>query len=115
MASAPSPAGIDLYWLPLGAGGHYVRLNGKVFEWFAARFEHPIRRDLYHSALQVYLPEGRFVIEQGPAWGEGSQRGVAAEGADVPSGAPGSFATRFAAGARASFPTSPRPSKARDG
>ena len=59
--------GVDLYWLPLGAGGHSVRLNGKVFEWFAALFEHRNRRDLYHSALQVYLPEGRFVIEQAPA------------------------------------------------
>ena len=24
-------AGVELYWLPLGAGGHSVRLNGKVF------------------------------------------------------------------------------------
>ena len=23
-------ASVDLYWLPLGAGGHSVRLNGKV-------------------------------------------------------------------------------------
>src|SRR5581483_10580099 len=64
-----------------GAGGHSVRLNGKVFEWFAARLEHRNRCDLYHSALQVYLPEGRFVIEQAPAWGEGSRRGVVGEGA----------------------------------
>jgi hypothetical protein len=71
---------IDLYWLPLGAGGHSVRLNGKVFEWFAARFEHRDRCDLYHSALQVYVPEGRFVVEQAPAWGEDSQRGVVASG-----------------------------------
>jgi hypothetical protein len=81
VASAAPTAGIDLYWLPLGAGGHSVRLNGKVFEWFAARLEHRNRCDLYHSALQVYLPDDRFVIEQAPAWGEGSQRGVAAEGA----------------------------------
>jgi hypothetical protein len=27
---------IDLYWLPLGAGGHSVRLNGLVFEAIAA-------------------------------------------------------------------------------
>ena len=27
---------IDLYWLPLGAGGHSVRLNGRVFEAVAA-------------------------------------------------------------------------------
>jgi hypothetical protein len=75
------PAAIDLYWLPLGAGGHSVRVNGKVFEWFAARLEHRDRRDLYHSALHVYVPEGRFVVEQAPAWGEGSRRGVVAEGA----------------------------------
>jgi hypothetical protein len=76
-----SAAGIDLYWLPLGAGGHSVRLNGKVFEWIAARLEHRDRCDLYHSALQVYVPEGRFVVEQAPAWGEGSRRGVVREGA----------------------------------
>jgi len=23
---------VDLYWLPLGAGGHSVRLNGRVYE-----------------------------------------------------------------------------------
>lgn len=29
------PAGrgsIDLYWLPLGAGGHSVRWNGRLYE-----------------------------------------------------------------------------------
>jgi hypothetical protein len=76
-----TPSAIDLYWLSLGAGGHSVRLNGRVFEWFAARREHRDRCDLYHSALKVYVPEGRFVIEQAPAWGEGSRRGVVAEGA----------------------------------
>ena len=29
---------VDLYWLPLGAGGHSVRLNGKVYEAVASRF-----------------------------------------------------------------------------
>jgi hypothetical protein len=77
--SAPT-SGIDLYWLPLGAGGHCVRLNGKVFEWFAARREHRYRCDLYHSALQVYVPEARFVIEQAPVWREDEERGVVAEG-----------------------------------
>ena len=72
---------IDLYWLPLGAGGHSVRYHGRVFEWFAARLEHRDRCDLYHSALQVYVPGGRFVVEQAPDWGEGSRRGVVAEGA----------------------------------
>jgi len=49
MASSPI-AGIDLYWLPLGAGGHCVRLNGKVFEAVAARRQRRGRCDLYHSA-----------------------------------------------------------------
>jgi hypothetical protein len=39
------------------------------------------RCDLYHSALEVRIPEGRFVIEQAPAWGESGERGVVAEGA----------------------------------
>jgi hypothetical protein len=72
---------IDLYWLPLGAGGHSVRLNGRIFEWFSARLEHRGRCDLYHSALEVRVPEGRFVIEQAPAWGERGERGAVAEGA----------------------------------
>lgn len=74
-------ASIDLYWLPLGAGGHSVRLNGKVFEALAAALARRERRDLYHSALEVHAPDGRYVIEQAPAWGEGSERGVVAEGA----------------------------------
>jgi hypothetical protein len=78
---APSAVtGIDLYWLPLGAGGHSVRLNGKVFEAVAARFERRDRCELYHSALEVRAPAGRFVIEQAPAWSEGAERGVIAEG-----------------------------------
>jgi hypothetical protein len=73
-------AAIDLYWLPLGAGGHSVRFNGLVFEAIAARLQHRDRSDLYHSALEVEVPEGRFVIEQAPAWGESGERGVVAEG-----------------------------------
>jgi hypothetical protein len=71
---------IDLYWLPLGAGGHSVRLNGLVFEAIAARLQHRGRADLYHSALEIDVPEGRFVIEQAPAWGTTGERGVVAEG-----------------------------------
>jgi hypothetical protein len=32
ISSAPAPGGIDLYWLPLGAGGHSVRWNGIAYE-----------------------------------------------------------------------------------
>jgi hypothetical protein len=73
-------AAVDLYWLPLGAGGHSVRLNGLIFEAIAARLQHRGRADLYHSALEVHAPEGRFVIEQAPAWGGSGERGVVAEG-----------------------------------
>jgi hypothetical protein len=81
MPTSPVSSAIDLYWLPLGAGGHFVRLNGRIFEWLAARLEHRDRCDIYHSALEVHVPEERFVIEQAPAWGEGGERGVVAEGA----------------------------------
>jgi hypothetical protein len=74
-------AGIDLYWLPLGAGGHFVRLNGKLYEAVAARLTGRAPCDLYHSALVVHVPEGRFVIEQAPAWSGGAERGVVAGGA----------------------------------
>jgi hypothetical protein len=77
-----SVAGVDLYWLPLGAGGHSVRLNGRVFEAVVSRLEHRPACDLYHSALEVRVPEGRFVIEQAPVpRGDGMRRGVAAGGA----------------------------------
>jgi hypothetical protein len=71
-----------LYWLPLGAGGHFVRLNGRVYEALAARVERRRACDLYHSALQVQVPEGTYVIEQTPVPDlNGKQRGVVAEGA----------------------------------
>ena len=74
--------GVDLYWLPLGAGGHFVRLNGRLFEAVAARFERRPACDLYHSALEVRVPEGAFVIEQAPVRDlKGLERGVVAEGA----------------------------------
>jgi hypothetical protein len=73
---------IDLYWLPLGAGGHSVRLNGRIFEAVAATLGRRERFDLYHSALEVSVPEGRFVIEMTPIRpGDGAERGVVGEGA----------------------------------
>ena len=61
-----SELGVDLYWLPLGAGGHSVRLNGRVYEAVAARLGRRAPCDLYHSAFVVSVAEGRFVIEQAP-------------------------------------------------
>jgi hypothetical protein len=87
----PSAASVDLYWLPLGAGGHSVRLNGQIFEALAGLLEQRSPCDLYHSALVVRVPEGRFVIEQAPSLPRGvSERGVVAEGAVA-----SAFAKRF--------------------
>jgi hypothetical protein len=72
---------VDLYWIPLGAGAHIVRVSGKLFETVAALVERRTTFDLYHSALVVSLPEGHFVIEQAPIPDlDGEQRGVVAEG-----------------------------------
>ena len=73
--------GVDLYWLPLGAGGRSVRLNGRVFEAVAAAVARRERRDLYHSALLVRTTRGPFVIEMAPVRDAlGRERGVVAEG-----------------------------------
>lgn len=75
-----APFGVELYWLPLGAGGHSVRVNGLVFESVAAWIGRRERRDLYHSALIARVPEGSFAIELAPAGRDGAERGVVAEG-----------------------------------
>ena len=72
---------VDLYWLPLGAGGHSVRFNGRAYEALIAAIERRARCDLYHSALEVRLPAGRYVIEMTPVVGGGSsEHGVVAGG-----------------------------------
>ena len=76
-------AGITLFWLPLGAGGHSVRWNGKIYEAACALLERRAAVDLYHSALQVSLPPDAWVVEMTPVWADrsGGARGVVAEGA----------------------------------
>jgi hypothetical protein len=74
-------AAVDLYWIPLGAGQHVVRLSGKLFEATSAWLQQRPRFDLYHSALVVVVPEGRFVVEQTPVIDvHGGRRGVVVEG-----------------------------------
>jgi hypothetical protein len=78
----PSAPGVDLYWLPLGAGGSFVKSNGRVFEALQATLARRRALDLYHSALELHLAEGRFVIEITPVSDSDRQgRGVVAEGA----------------------------------
>lgn len=75
--------GIDLYWIPLGAGGAgFVRLNGRVYEVIKAGVERRRPLALYHTALEVRTESGRFVVEN--AWpspdADIASRGVVAEG-----------------------------------
>jgi hypothetical protein len=86
VAGSPTPAmsqpGIDLWWLPLGAGGRFVRTNGRIYERIKALSEQRKAFDLYHTAIETWVPEGRFVIEN--AWpipnADGPSRGVVIEG-----------------------------------
>jgi hypothetical protein len=72
---------VDLYWIPLGAGQHVVRLSGRLFEAISARLQRRPSSALYHSALVVMAPEGRFIIEQTPVVDlHGERRGVVVEG-----------------------------------
>jgi hypothetical protein len=72
---------VALYWIPLGTGGHSVRFNGIVYEAAMAAIERRSRCDLYHSALQVALPSGSYMVEMTPVPNvHGDRRGVVAEG-----------------------------------
>jgi hypothetical protein len=73
---------INLYWLPLGAGGRSVRINGRAYEALAALIGRRQRCDLYHSALEVRLAGETTVIEMAPiSNAPPHERGVVAEGA----------------------------------
>ena len=79
-----SPSRIDLYWIPLGAGGSgFVRLNGRIYEAIKAFLNRRRRCALYHTALQVHVPGGVFVVET--MWPspdtDTASRGVVLEGA----------------------------------
>jgi hypothetical protein len=78
--TADAESHVDLYWLPLGAGGHSVRLNGRLYEAVVARLQHRTPAGLYHAALEIAVPDGRYVLEQAPAGGEDTDRGVVAAG-----------------------------------
>ncbi len=76
-------ARVDLYWIPLGAGGAgFVRLNGRIYEAIRARVERRTSFDLYHTALEVRTGGERFTIES--AWPspdhDTESRGVEVEG-----------------------------------
>ncbi|MGY3556458.1 hypothetical protein ACVWY6_004683 [Williamsia sp. R60] len=72
---------VELYWLPLGAGGHVVKHTGRLFEMVFACREHRTARPLYHSALRVTTGIRTFAIEMAPVWNNSAaRRGVVATG-----------------------------------
>lgn len=69
MTPAGSRAGgaaVDLFWLPLGAGGSFVRFNGRIFELVRGAFARRRALDIYHAALEITVPGGRYVVEITP-------------------------------------------------
>lgn len=77
-----TPASIDLYWIPLGAGvgGAVVRWSGRVYERVAAAMARRAPQDLFHSALEVQVDGVATTIEMAPVWTKQGDRGVVAEG-----------------------------------
>jgi len=78
-----SQPGVYLYWIPLGAGGSgFVRLNGFIYEAGKALREHRRPLHLFHTALEVRVPEGDFIVEtMWPSPDEATaSRGVLLEG-----------------------------------
>lgn len=74
--------GVDLYWIPLGAGagGALVRWCGRTYEAGAAAVARRHRQPLFHSALAVHVADTETVIEMTPVWITRGERGVVAEG-----------------------------------
>lgn len=75
------PAWADLYWLPLGAGGHFVRRYGRAYECLLAWRDGRPAEDLYHTGLRVGLDEVVYTVEMGPVWNvPAGDRGVVCQG-----------------------------------
>ena len=68
MGGGFASAWADLFWLPLGAGGHFVRWNGRAYERIAAHREHRAAVDLYHCGLMLHLDDITYAVEMGPVW-----------------------------------------------
>lgn len=82
MAVGGEPASVvDLYWIPLGAGGRFVRANGILYEAIRAAIERRARCDLYHAVLAIRLEGPTYWVEMTPVPDRnGDRRGVVAEG-----------------------------------
>jgi hypothetical protein len=72
---------VELYWIPLGAGGHSVKYNGRAYEALVAAAEHRTRAALYHAALVLHLDGASYAVELEPERaGDPEARGVVLTG-----------------------------------
>lgn len=81
--------GVNLYWIPLGAGDHIVRVSGKLYEAFKGISERRPRAALYHSASEITLPGDRFHHRVGAYLGSPRTRTGCRSGRPVGGRAPG--------------------------
>jgi hypothetical protein len=82
-----SGSGLELYWIPLGAGttigSRVVRVCGSTYERLTAAFHRRPAQALFHTALTARTPDGTWVVEMTPVPRHGSaeHRGVVSGGA----------------------------------
>ena len=62
----------NLWWLPVGAGGHFVVHTSRWWEALSARRQGRDAQPLCHAALEVFTVSSRVVVEMAPAWGSGA-------------------------------------------
>lgn len=74
---------IDLYWLPLGACGWFVRRNGRLYEWLVSRREHRAPLELYHAGLVIGQDGVEYAVEMGPVWNVGTGRARGGGGVEL--------------------------------
>ncbi len=74
---------LALYWVPLGADTHVVRLSGRLYETIVATAQRRPRRALYRAALIAWRDGDEVTVEVAPVPDEHGRadRGVVAEGA----------------------------------
>lgn len=78
-------AGLDLYWVPLGAGTRIVPVCGRMYEAVVARRDRRTPKPLFHAALVARLPGAAPVtVEVAPeAGGPPGHRASAVAGGAV--------------------------------
>lgn len=81
-AAVAGPDGVELFWIPLGAGagGALVRWSGRRYEALQARRQRRPPRPLFHSALRLHDHGTTTVVEMAPVWTGRGPRGVVVEG-----------------------------------